>query len=120
MASADAVCYRIAGSRSTEAAKSLLRDYDGRVLTDGYAAYNSLKKKGGRFELLHCWAHARRKFVEAEEFFPDEAREMLGLERSGPGQAMVVLRQTVASASNFGLPGDAAAFLRLEREFWFT
>src|SRR6185436_694624 len=33
----------------------------------------------GRFEIAHCWAHVRRKFVEAEEVAPAPAKEALDL-----------------------------------------
>jgi len=79
VAAPDAVCYRIFDSRSTESAREVLREYDGYVLTDGYAAYESLQKQGGRFQQLHCWAHARRHLVEAEEFYPEEAKQGLDL-----------------------------------------
>ena len=77
--SSDAVCYRIQDSRSTEAARSVLCDYDGTVLCDGYSAYQALQKQGGLFRLAHCWAHVRRKFVEIEEFFPEQCAQILDL-----------------------------------------
>ena len=73
----DAVFYRILGSRSQAAAHELLGDYRGVVLADGYGAYQALAKSGAGFTLAHCWAHARRKFVEAEAHFPEPSREML-------------------------------------------
>ena len=75
----DAVCYRIQDSRSAEAAARLLADYDGTVLVDGYSAYSSLKKRGGKFRLAHCWAHVRRKFLELEGSHPRESEAILGL-----------------------------------------
>jgi transposase len=72
-----AVSYRISPSRSTEAAKAVLGGYQGTVMTDGYAAYSSLKKQGERFRLAHCWAHVRRKFVEIEAQYPKECGEVL-------------------------------------------
>jgi transposase len=74
-----AVSYRIRDSRSAAAAGEVLGDYDGTVLCDGYSAYDSLKKRGGRFQLAHCWAHVRRKFVEAEEFAPEPCKQALDL-----------------------------------------
>jgi transposase len=73
----DAVFYKILNSRSTSAAKELLDGYGGIVMTDGYSAYQSLQKRGATYTLTHCWAHARRKFVDAEPFFPTEAKQML-------------------------------------------
>ena len=42
-------------------ASSFLGDYSGYVVCDGYDGYNSLTKA----KRCGCWAHARRKFVEA-------------------------------------------------------
>lgn len=75
----DAVSYRIRDSRSAAAAGEVLGNYEGTILCDGYAAYESLKKRGGRFQLAHCWAHVRRKFVEAEESAPDACKQVLDL-----------------------------------------
>ncbi|MGI5865362.1 MAG: IS66 family transposase [Myxococcales bacterium] len=41
-----------------------MRDYGGVVMCDGYSAYASLSRSGGRFGLAHCMAHVRRKFFE--------------------------------------------------------
>ncbi|MDE3070407.1 MAG: IS66 family transposase [Acidobacteriota bacterium] len=76
---ADAVCYRIHDNRSMEAAKEVLGDYRGVVMADGYGAYDGLAKRGGGFTVAHCWAHVRRKFVEAEDFFPGPCGEALAL-----------------------------------------
>lgn len=75
----DAVVYRILDSRSTAAAASMLRDFDGVVMADGYTAYESLLRKGGRYRLANCWAHPRRKFLEVEKFFPVEVTEIVDL-----------------------------------------
>ncbi len=48
-------------------------------MADGYSAYEKLAKEGGGFALVHCWAHVRRKFVEAEPFFPEESGPMIAL-----------------------------------------
>ena len=52
------------GSRAQRVIIDLLRDYQGAVQTDGYAAYSIYEQKKGVL-LLGCWAHARRKFTEA-------------------------------------------------------
>lgn len=75
----NAVSYRILDSRSAVAANQVLGDYAGTVLCDGYSAYESLKKRGGRFEIAHCWAHVRRKFVEAQDLAPGPCGEVLDL-----------------------------------------
>lgn len=77
----DAVFYQILDSRSADAAQTLLKDYAGIVLADGYSAYSALAKRsreGPAFTLAHCWAHVRRKFIECEPDYP-QAREALDL-----------------------------------------
>lgn len=37
------------------------------LMTDGYAGYNQLSKMPGIGQHATCWAHARRKFVEASQ-----------------------------------------------------
>jgi transposase len=83
----DAIGYRILASRSADAAREVLGEgFAGVVVCDGYSAYTALEKgqanarDGPRFELAHCWAHVRRKFLEAEPHYP-EARCALELIR---------------------------------------
>jgi len=80
VASEEAVFYRILESRSEAAARELLKEYAGIVMADGYGVYTALARDGPRrFLLVHCWAHARRKFVECEENFPEPVKEILDL-----------------------------------------
>jgi len=53
-------------SRASEIAVSFLGEYQGVVQTDGYVAYDFLDHKK---EITHlgCWAHARRKFMDAKK-----------------------------------------------------
>lgn len=80
----DAVFYRILAERSARAAAQVLADYGGIVIADGYGAYEALRKQqqasgaGPPFTLAACWAHSRRKFVEAEPNYP-EAKAMIDL-----------------------------------------
>jgi transposase len=84
LAAPDAICYRIADARSAAAAATVLRDYAGWVIADGYSAYTALQHQrqaagsAPPFQLAHCWAHARRKYVEAEPHYP-QAAEVLTL-----------------------------------------
>jgi transposase len=52
------------GSRSTETALKLLKDYQGAIQTDGYQAYEHFEGMKGK-KMLGCWAHSRRKFYDA-------------------------------------------------------
>jgi transposase len=71
VAGPDAVSYRIEDSRSAEAAKKVLGGFTGVAMTDGYAVYDGLAKASSAFSVAHCWAHVRRKYLEAEPFFPE-------------------------------------------------
>src|SRR5881296_2605169 len=75
----DAVIYKTLPSRSQEAARQVLDGYRGIVLADGYSAYEALSRAGPSFALAHCWAHVRRKFIEAEPHFPEPCGEVLAL-----------------------------------------
>ena len=49
------------------------------ALADGYGAYDALSRAGPGFTLAHCWAHVRRKFIEAEAHYPAPCRKLLEL-----------------------------------------
>jgi transposase len=87
----DAVAYSILETRSQEAARQVLNGYGGIVIADGYGAYDALARAGPPFTLAHCWAHVRRKFIEAEPHYPEPCGQVLELigqlyavERAGP------------------------------------
>ncbi len=77
----DAVFFKALPSRSQQAAHQVLNGYRGIVMADGYSAYDALSRAGPSFALAHCWAHVRRKFIEAEPHFPDPCRTVLDLIR---------------------------------------
>jgi transposase len=56
-------------SRAQEVPLRLLAGYRGYLMTDDYAGYNAMAAQAG-VERLACWAHARRKFVEAQKVQP--------------------------------------------------
>lgn len=104
-AAPDAVCYQIQDSRSTEAARNLLGEYAGTVVCDDYSAYKSLRKRGGRFQLAHCWAHVRRKFIEAEGEAPTECRQAI---------ALIAELYAVEKRANTGPPEERARLRKQE------
>ncbi len=71
----DIAVYRILNSRSQNAAKKVLDGFEGVAMTDGYAAYQSLAKNSPNLKLAHCWAHVRRKFLEAADFSPELSKQ---------------------------------------------
>jgi transposase len=66
---ASAVLFRYEPTRSGDAAKELLRDFTGTLMADGYEGYNATCIKNA-ITRLGCWAHARRKFIEAQKTQP--------------------------------------------------
>jgi hypothetical protein len=117
--------------RGREGPKEFLGQFEGILQTDGYAAY---EKVGGP-KLVHagCWAHARRKFLEAvklnpsdavatglvkridelfgidaagrEEKFDHAARHVLRLEKAQP--LVEIIRREVEAARDGFLPSSA-------------
>ena len=52
-------------SRSRAGPQEFLKNFRGKLQTDGYSAYESLAKDRTDLLLIGCWAHARRGFHEA-------------------------------------------------------
>jgi transposase len=60
------VLYDYAPSRAGSVAERLLKDFSGYLQTDDYAGYHAVGRKD---DISHvgCWAHARRKFIDAQK-----------------------------------------------------
>lgn len=84
--------FQLVTSRGAAAARNLLHDFAGTLVTDDYAVYTSLEqersRKGGvqrildetgelvdrwtpNYILATCWMHARRYFIKAERHHPE-------------------------------------------------
>jgi transposase len=90
-ASDDAVAYWIRDHRSKDAAEDVLGEFEGILMSDGYAVYDALARGSPEITPVHCWAHVRRKFIEAESSFPQECEkaiewigELYAIERQVP------------------------------------
>lgn len=64
-------------TRSRAAPREILKDFKGHLQTDGYGVYD-LYKENEEITLMHCMAHARRMFYEAQ--FNDASRSQQALE----------------------------------------
>ena len=78
------VLYDYDPSRSASVPTALLEGFKGYLMTDGYDGYNEVARTDG-IERLACWAHVRRRFVEATRVQPkgkrgraDEAVSLIG------------------------------------------
>ena len=64
-----ALLYHYAPTRAQSVPEYLLAEYTGYLQTDGYAGYNAVLGKDS-IEGLGCWAHVRRKFMDAKKALP--------------------------------------------------
>jgi transposase len=100
-------------TRSSAFVKDFLASYHGYLQTDGYDGYTTIGEKDG---IVHvgCWAHARRKFVEALKISQGEssAAEILTL----IGALYDIKRELRMKFFREGGPANEAAFLRSRRE----
>ena len=68
-------------SRGRDGPKQFLKDYQEVLLADAYGGYNGVVA-GNQITRAGCWAHARRKFIDAEKVAPEIAREAVELLRA--------------------------------------
>lgn len=70
-----------ATTRGSQVIRDLLSEqFHGTLLSDGYPAYKSVTAE---LNLVHasCWAHARRKFIDAEKQEPQACKEAVAIIR---------------------------------------
>ena len=82
----DEVAFHYSHSRGHQVVIEMLGDdFSGQLLSDGYGAYdtyvNKLKQRQQAIVHGQCWAHIRRKFVDAETSAPEETETILALIR---------------------------------------
>jgi transposase len=65
-------------SRSRDGPATFLKDYKQTLLADGYGGYDGVVVSND-ITRAGCWAHARRKFVDAERTHPAIARQAVTL-----------------------------------------
>ena len=68
-------------NRGRDGPKYFLKDYRQVLLADAYGGYNGVVA-GNEITRAGCWAHARRKIIEAEKAAPEIAREAVELVRA--------------------------------------
>jgi transposase len=101
------IAYVYSDSRSGETPVRVLTDTVGKLLVDGYVAYDQVTVPGGR-ERAGCHAHARRKFFEALSKAPTEARQAMDF--------ILELYRVEQAAAEAGLTGTPAHLaMRKER-----
>ena len=62
----DEVAFPYGATRALTQAKEILGEFAGTLVTDGYGVYSRYASKVTGVSHATCWAHTRRKFIEAE------------------------------------------------------
>ncbi len=74
----DEIVFTYHAGRGRQHIESIIKTrFQGTLLTDGYAAYARYVAKTEGVDHAQCWAHTRRKFIEAESNYPELATQML-------------------------------------------
>jgi transposase len=101
--------------RGRDGPKRFLHEFTGVLLADGYAGYNGVVA-GNALTRAGCWAHLKRKFVDAEKSAPEIAaaavehvRALYAVEREANAMAHVGEENLAARDEN-----DRAAMARLQ------
>jgi transposase len=106
----DRIWYDFTPSRSRDGPQRVLGGFAGYLQADAYGGYDRLFAPDGAIEVA-CWAHARRKFVDAESSDPKLAKEALdrigvlyAVERQVKDRAEAEQRSPTAFSTSTGLP----------------
>ena len=83
-----ATVFHYSPTRKGDEPLRLLAGYESALMTDGYAGYNLVAEKNNLVR-LGCWAHARRKFKDAQKVQP---KGKIGK----PGQAIAFIKKLYA------------------------
>lgn len=102
----DEVAFAWFASRASPNVKTLLGDYTGTLLSDGYSAYARYVAQAADIVHAQCWAHARRHFCEAEDAEPVLAAEAL--------EQIVALYRAEKEIAEAGLEGADKLAHRVE------
>jgi transposase len=62
--------------RGRDGPKRFLKDYNQVLVADAYGGYNGVVA-GNQITRAGCWAHVKRKFIDAEKAAPEIAREVV-------------------------------------------
>lgn len=76
----DEIVFTFSTSRGRQHIEEILKHrFKGTLLSDGYSAYASYIKANEGLTHAQCWVHSRRQFIEAENSWPQPAKEAISL-----------------------------------------
>jgi transposase len=73
----DEVAFPYGATRGLSQAREILGEFAGTLVTDGYGVYSRYTSKVAGVSHATCWAHTRRKFIEAENSEPRRCQKAL-------------------------------------------
>lgn len=98
------VYFHASSSRARKVLEDELKGFTGKLLCDGYAAYESFVALTKGRTLCQCWSHTRRMFLEAEKSEPERVKwvlrqlktiyELDERARGKPPEEILAIRQT--------------------------
>lgn len=69
------ILYEYQLTRNASHPREFLKEFKGICVTDGYQVYHTLEKEEEDLTIAGCWVHMRRRFEQAWEVIPKEARK---------------------------------------------
>ena len=69
------ILYEYQLTRNASHPREFLKEFKGICVTDGYQVYHTLEKEKEDLTIAGCWVHMRRRFEQAWEVIPKEARK---------------------------------------------
>ena len=105
----DYLIYQYSPNREQHWPQTFLKEYTGFVQADAYAGYDRLFATN-KIQEVACWAHARRKFFEAQQTDPERALYVLGVIR----QLYAVEKRARQEKERLALPWAEYWALRLQ------
>ena len=109
--------YDATKDRSRAGPLAFLRGYQGFLQCDAYAGYDELfRRSNGSVIEVGCWAHARRKFVEAQKTHPRAAHEAVA--RIKQLYAIEHEAQTIEASSRASLRQEKSGPLLTTLKTW--
>ena len=76
---ADEIVFHYAPSREHRHVQTLLGEFQGTLLSDGYEAYAAYARNNDQVTHAQCWSHCRRGFERAQESEPGAGGEALAI-----------------------------------------
>ena len=73
----DEVAFPYGATRALTQAQEILGEFAGTLVTDGYGVYSRYTSKVTGVSHATCWAHTRRKFIEADSLDPRRCQKAL-------------------------------------------